>query len=198
MSRSFGDGVSGLWSLLGFWLVFVQLHELGEIELWLLEDLGLSDHAVVLKWEDFAALVLDLFANFFFKENFDEFLEGRLLNSCLHNLHHLLDDQSLVGVLGITGCLDLLLGSLSEGNTEQSHHVSVGGLSLNVGFNKGVPFLDHGACLISGNVHTIEVGVAIESLDFVNLELELSPGLGLGLVVAVTEGDVEDSTSQTV
>jgi hypothetical protein len=66
--RSFLDGVSGLdTGLIGFWLVFVQLHELGEIELWLLEELGLSDHAVVLKWEDFAALVLDLFTNLFFK-----------------------------------------------------------------------------------------------------------------------------------
>ena len=62
------DGVGGGTSfLLGFWLVLVQLHEFGQIELWLLEDLALSNHAVVLEWEDFAALVLDLFANFFFK-----------------------------------------------------------------------------------------------------------------------------------
>jgi hypothetical protein len=53
--------------LLGLWLVLVQLHKFGKIELWLLEDLGLSDHAVVLEWEDLGALVLDLFANFFFK-----------------------------------------------------------------------------------------------------------------------------------
>jgi len=36
----------------GFWLVSVKLHKLGKIELWLLEDLDLSDHAVVLKWVD--------------------------------------------------------------------------------------------------------------------------------------------------
>ena len=62
------DGVSnsldgGILSGLG--LVLVKFHELGEIELWLLEDLDLSDHAVVLKWEDLSAFVLDLFANFF-------------------------------------------------------------------------------------------------------------------------------------
>ena len=45
----------------------VQLHELGEIELGLLEDLDLSYHAVVLQWEDLAALILDLLANFFFQ-----------------------------------------------------------------------------------------------------------------------------------
>ena len=47
--------------------VFVLLHKLGEIELWLLEDLSFSDHAVVLEWEDLAALLLNLFANFFFQ-----------------------------------------------------------------------------------------------------------------------------------
>ena len=64
------DGVSGFLGL-GYWFVlggvFVELHEFGEIELWLLEDLCLSDHAVVLEWEDLAAFGLDLLSNFFFK-----------------------------------------------------------------------------------------------------------------------------------
>ena len=61
--------LNGAWSSLGgggLWLVSVKLHKLGEIELWLLEDLNLSDHAVVLKWVDLGAFLLDLFANFFF------------------------------------------------------------------------------------------------------------------------------------
>lgn len=63
------DGVgSGLGSgLLGLWGVLVQLHQLGKIELWFLQDLDLSDHAVVLEWEDLAAFSLDLLANFFFQ-----------------------------------------------------------------------------------------------------------------------------------
>ena len=67
-SCSSGDGVGGVgnWGGLGgLWLVLVKLHELGEIELWLLEDLDLSDHAVILEWEDFAAFLLDLFTNLF-------------------------------------------------------------------------------------------------------------------------------------
>lgn len=44
-------------------VVLVQLHELGEIELGLLEELDLPDHAVVLKREDLGAVLLDLFAN---------------------------------------------------------------------------------------------------------------------------------------
>lgn len=67
-------GSSG-WLGLG-WGYLVQLHESGKIELWLLEDLNLSDHAVVLKWVDLGALSLDLFANFFFNEDLNELLES--------------------------------------------------------------------------------------------------------------------------
>lgn len=61
LGGAFGGGSDS-----GFWLVSVKLHKLGKIELWLLEDLNLSDHAVVLKWVDLGAFRLDLFANFFF------------------------------------------------------------------------------------------------------------------------------------
>jgi len=124
-------------------------------------------------------------------QNLDELLEGRLLNSCLHNLHHLLNNELLVGGLGVAGGLDLLLGSLGEGNTEKTQNESVGGLGLNVGLDQRVPLLDHGARLIAGDVHAVEVGVAVESLDLVDLEFHLSPGLGLALVVAVGQRDVE-------
>lgn len=69
---SFGlEGVlGGGGSLLdiGLWSILVKLHKLGKIELGLLEDLDLSDHAAVfLKWEDFGrALFLNLFANISF------------------------------------------------------------------------------------------------------------------------------------
>jgi len=67
---SCGNSVlGGAWCSLGgngLWLVSVKLHKLGKIELWLLEDLNLSDHAVVLKWVDLGAFLLDLFTNLFF------------------------------------------------------------------------------------------------------------------------------------
>ena len=45
--------------------LLIELHELGEIELGLLEDLDLSDEAVVLEGEDLGALLLDLLADLF-------------------------------------------------------------------------------------------------------------------------------------
>ena len=105
----------------------------------------------------------------------------------MHNLGHLLDDQLLVRALGVAGGLNLLLGSLGESDGEQTEDESVGGLGLHGGLDQGVPLLDHRACLISSDVHTVEVGVAVESLNLVDLHLHLSPGLGLSGVVAVSK-----------
>lgn len=120
------------------------------------------------------------------------------MNSCLHNLDHLLHDQLSVRGLRVAGCSDLLLRSLGEGDGEQSQDEAVGGLGLRGGFDQGVPLLDHGTTLISRDVHAIEVGVAIKSLNLINLEFKLSPGLSLGLVVAVGQRDGEDTTFQAI
>ena len=117
------------------------------------------------------------------------------MNSSLHNLRHLLSDESLVGVLGIAGGFNLLSGFLGEGKGEKSEAVTISGFALDESLDKRMPFFNHGACLISGDIHTIEVGVAIHSFNFVDLEFELSPGLGLGLVVAVSQGDVNNTPS---
>jgi len=117
------------------------------------------------------------------------------LNSSLHNLHHLLSDESLVGVLGIACGFNLLSGFLGEGKREKSEAVTISGFALNKSLNKRMPFFHHGACLISRDVHTVEVGIAIHSFNFVDLEFKLSPGLGLRLVVAVSQGDAHDTPS---
>lgn len=113
-----------------------------------------------------------------------------------HDLHHLLSDEFLMGSLGVAGGFNLSGGLVSEGNGEHSDDVTIGGLSLNESLNEGVPLLDHGASLVSGDIHTVEVSVAIKSLDLITLELNLSPGIGLW--VAVSKGGSEDTTSQTV
>merc|ERR1719246_7167 len=59
---------------------------------------------------------------------------------------------------------------------------------------KGVPFLDEGAELVTGDADTDEVGVAVELLDLLNLELDDSPCiLVLVLLVQVGVGDLEDA-----
>jgi len=199
---SFDDLVSditlGNWLGNWLWLILVQLHEFGKIELWLLKDLDLSDHAVILKWEDFAAFSLNLFANVFFQKHLDELLESWLLYMLLHNIHHLLSDELLMGCLGVAGGLYLLECLLGEGNAEHSENISIGGFGLNESLNEWIPLLNHWACFVFGNVHTVEIGVAVKSFNLINLESKFSPVVIFLLLIAICKGDIENSTSQTI
>jgi hypothetical protein len=100
--------------------------------------------------------------------------------------------------LGIAGSLNLFLGLLSESNTEHSENVTILGLSLNKGFDEGVPFFDHSSTMVPSDVHAVEVGVAVKAFDFLDLESELLPGSGLGRVVAVAETKLEDTISEVI
>jgi hypothetical protein len=100
-----------------------------------------------------------------------------------------------VGVLGIAGSFNLLSGFLGERKGEKSKTVTIGGFALYECLNKRMPFFNHGACFVSRDIHTIEIGVAIHSFNFVDLEFKLSPGLGLRLVVAVSQGDAHNTPS---
>ena len=101
------------------------------------------------------------------------------MNSGGHNFNHLLSDHLLVGRFQVAGCFDLVWCLLGESNCEQSNNISIGGFGLNETFDKGVPFLNHLAGMISGDIKTVEVGVAIKSLNFLNLELNFSMGVGV-------------------
>ena len=61
-----------------------------------------------------------------------------------------------------------------------------------------MPLLDKGAELISGDVHTVEVSVAIVAFNFFALNTDLSPGLLVSVLVEVTERDVEDASTEGV
>lgn len=98
---------------------------------------------------------------------------GDFLN---HDSHHLLADNHLLGVLGVASGLDLALVAAGESDAEHSKQVAILGLGLHECLDEGVPLLDEGAKLVAGHVHAVEVGVAVHSLDFLNLELDLSPG----------------------
>ena len=86
-----------------------------------------------------------------------------------------------------------------ESNAEHSQGVAIGGLGLREGLDRGVPLLDEGAHLVSSDADTGEVGEAVESLDFLNLELDDSPGeIVLVLLVEIGVGDLEDTATEGV
>lgn len=88
---------------------------------------------------------------------------------------------------GVASGSDLSLGSLGEANAKHSEQVAVQCLGLHESFNGCVPFLDDGAELISGDVHTVEVGVAVETFHFFNLDLHLSPSLFVAISVQISK-----------
>jgi len=141
---------------------------------------------------------LDLFANIVLNKKFDHVLEGIALDLLLHDFHHLLADEFLMGGLGVAGSLNLLLGLLSEGNAEHSQVVSILGFGLNESFDEGVPFLDHSSTVVPGDVHAIEIGIAVKAFDLLDLETELLPGGGVGALVAVTKGEAENTTLERI
>lgn len=92
----------------------------------------------------------------------------------------------------------LLVSSFGEANTEESQEEAINSLGLYEGFNEGVPFLDEGAELVLGDVEAVEVGVAIVSLDFFNLDLYFSPGVVAGASIQISQRYFEYSAFQTV
>ena len=107
---------------------------------------------------------------------FEEVLERVLLAFLQHNLHHLLTDGLNLGSFGVASSFNLTVLASSEGNCEKSDEVSVVGLSLDEALNERVPLLNEGAHLVSGDGESVEVGEALVSLNFLNLELDDSPG----------------------
>ena len=103
-----------------------------------------------------------------------------------------------MGSLGVAGGLNLLLRLLGEGDAEHTQNVAIGGLSLNEGLNERVPLLKHSAAVVAGDVHAVEVGIAVEALDFLDLEAHLLPGGGISRGVAVAKGQTENSSSEAV
>ena len=115
-----------------------------------------------------------------------------------HNFHHLIADGLDLGGLGVASGSDLSACSFCESNGEHSEEVSVSSLGLNESLDSGVPLLDNGAELVSGDVHSVEVSVAIKALNFFNLHLHLSPGQLVAVSVQISQRYFEHTTFQAV
>ena len=61
-----------------------------------------------------------------------------------------------------------------------------------MGLNQGLPLLDHGAQLITSQVHTMEIGENIFALNVFSNQLEL-PECDL-VILKISQRDLKDST----
>jgi len=85
-----------------------------------------------------------------------------------------------------------------EGNAEHADLVTIDGLGLRESLDRGVPLLDESAELVSGDIHAVEVSVAVVALNLFALDANLSPGLLVSVLVEITEGDIENATTERV
>ena len=108
------------------------------------------------------------------------------MNLIAHDFHHLLSDGLDVRALGVASGLHLSASSLGESNAEETEQVSILGLGLHEALDQGVPLLDQLAELVLGDVHAIEVRVAVKALHFLDLDLHLSPVVFLAPIVQIS------------
>lgn len=104
----------------------------------------------------------------------------------------------LLGALSVASSLDLLGVTAGESDSEHTDEVAIHGLGLNEGLDEGVPLLDESAEFVTGDVETVEVGVAIEALDLLALEADLAPCLLVSVGVEITDGDGENTVAEGV
>lgn len=94
-------------------------------------------------------------------------------------------------MLCVTSLFYLCRPLLSETYAEHTQKIAVGGLDVNIGFDQSLPFLDHGPQLVSGEIHAMEIGHDISTLNVFGDEAEFAER---NLVVLkVSEGDFEDA-----
>ena len=101
--------------------------------------------------------------------------------------------------MGVAGLLGGPVKLGGESNAEESEHVSVSGLDINVALDQGLPLLDHGPELVSCEVHAVEAGEAVLALDLLDEKLELSVGsLGILLSLEISKRTLENTSLQTL
>jgi hypothetical protein len=99
-------------------------------------------------------------------------------------------------VLGITCLLHLKLLLLGKTNTEHPQEVAICGLDVHISLDQRLPFFDHGAQLVSGQVHSMEVGQDITTLDFLGHQFEFPEGHLV--ILKISQWDFKHSSFQAI
>lgn len=99
-----------------------------------------------------------------------------------------------MGSFGVASGFELISSSCSKSNAEQPDEVSVSSFDVNSGLDEGMPFSNDLAKEISGNVKSVDGGVAFSSFNFLTLKLNLSKSHFTVVLVQISERNLEDSS----
>merc|ERR1719328_556958 len=176
----------------------VHVHQLGQVESGSLQNLHFTD-ADIMEGVDSLACLLNISGNRIWDKFVDNFFQVSATNFSLDDVSHLLPDVLDLGALGVASLLLAVLLLQGESDAEDTEHVSVTGLDVNVALDQSLPLLDHGPQLVGGQVHAVEGGQAVLSLDVLNNQLELSVrSLSVILILEISKGNLKNSSLQTL
>ena len=173
----------------------MEIHKFTGVEFGLLQNLNFSDVNVV-KRIDVHAFLLDVFTDTVWDQFVDERFQVLGRGFFGHDVDHLLSDSSDLRTFGVGSFLDLLADPLGESKTEHSEKISVSGFDIDVSLDQSLPLSDERAELVSGQVHTVEVGVTVLALDILADQLELPEGVFV--VVKISESTLVHSALEGV
>jgi len=174
----------------------MDFHKLGDVHLWLLDDLDLLDVNWIQRVDAFAGS-LDFGFDLVHEAALNEAGQRLGSNFSLKDLDDFLTDLLDLCGLSISEHRHLvILNVLSESNDENTNDVTVSGLAISLCFDEGMTLLDHLAHLVTSQGETVEVGEAVTSLDFLDLELDLLVSI-FGLV-KVSDVEFADTSLKTI
>jgi len=151
----------------------VHVKQLAEVETGTLQDLDFVDEDIV-EWVDGLTGLFDVFADGVGDQLVDGFLQVGRTNLLGDDLHHLTADVLDLLRLGIGSLLDLVLSLFGETDAEEAQRVTVARLHVHASLDHRLPFLHHGPGLVGGEVHAVEIGETIASLDILADETEFA------------------------
>jgi len=176
----------------------VDLHQLCEIELRRAQKLDLADDDIV-QWVDVLSVLLDLLADVLGAELLgDELVQLDACSLCSGDLDHLATNSLHLLALSVRGLLQLILTTLSEANDEETDDITIGSLNIGVGLDQRLPLANQRSELIRSDIHAVEVGQTVLTLDLLNAKLELAEGVLLGVWLQIAKRGLEHTAQETI
>lgn len=123
--------------------------------------------------------------------------EGAADRLTLHDISHLLSDGADLRRPGVCGLLDLVRTSLRKRNGEQTDKVFISRLDSDVRLNECLPLAHKGPQFVGGEVHAMEVGQTVLSLDLIHAKLDLAESM-IFVVLKISERHFEDPALQRI
>lgn len=128
----------------------------------------------------------------------NKFLEITLGSFLGHDVEHLSANSTNLTRLGIAGGFGLLVGLLlGKSNAKETKVIAISCANINKGFNEGLPFADQGAKFVTGDIHTMEVGKNIISMNILAHKLDFAVSLAFITTVEISKGDFENTSLQS-